>query len=105
MRGLEVTVSSLLSDYVRGEMSDRGIERASILNSLANKMNEYGANFVRMELEMIVDRVDNSCYFGRVRAIVKRISELEILLREDGKPYTVSELLAMPLGFDLIQED
>lgn len=101
----EKTIAFLLSEYIRGQMQDRGVERSAILNTLVARLNEQGANFVRMELELILDRVDNFCYLGRIRTILKRVSALEILLKEDGKPYTFAEMSAMPLGFDLIQED
>lgn len=101
----QTTFSALLADYVKKEMSDRAVTRDSVLIGLISKMNEQGGHFMRPELEFILDRADEMFYMGRLKAIIKRIAELTILLKEDEKPYSLSELLAMPLGFQVIQEE
>jgi hypothetical protein len=99
------TISDLLRVYVRKEIVQRGTTQDSVLRSLADEMNEDGADFVRMELELILNAIDNSSYFGRVRSMVKRFGEMEIFLKGDETPYSVAELLSMPLGFEFIEEE
>lgn len=105
MESSETTISQLLMNYVRQEMQQRGVTQDSVLRSLVDQMNEEGEDFVRMELELVLNGIDNSSYFGRVKNIVERLAEMEILLKSDGSPYLVAEVLSLPLGFELITEE
>lgn len=101
----ETTISDLLSKYVREQMTLRGITQDGVLRSLVDQMNEDGQNFVRMELELIINKISESSYLGQIRSIVKQLAKLEVLKKENGDPYSVAELLATPLGFEPIRED
>ena len=68
-------------------------------------MNEDGEDFVRIELELILDRINASSYCGQVRAILERLIEMGVFLKKDSKPYLLPELLSKPLGFELIKEN
>lgn len=101
----ETTISDLLCKYVREQITLRGITQEGVLRSLVDQMNEDGQNFVRMELELILNKIPDSSYLGQVKSIVKQLAKLGILIKEDGTPYSVAELLATPLGFEPIKED
>lgn len=105
MRSSETTISGLLSAYVREEMQNSGTTQDSVIRSLADLMSESGETFVRVELEEILNRINNSFRFGRIRSIVKRLAQLEVFLKSDSSPYSVAELLSLPLGFELVTEE
>ena len=99
------TISGMFSDYVRLQMNERGTNRESVLRSLIDLMNEDCEDFVRIELELILDRINASSYCGQVRAILERLIEMGVFLKKDSKPYLMPELLSKPLGFELIKEN